>query len=162
MRICDIPHGEWLHLSKDDRRIITCQLSLFDGTPGTCRWCARPLSRNKDGSVSKVRRWCGQLCALAYSSNHAWGRAKQAVRQRDGETCQSCGSNSDQIDIQVHHIVPRRGRRSHRSCINHIDNLLCLCSQCHVWVTRHQQAARLRGGSDVFGWTELARLVSQS
>lgn len=74
-----------------DPMIIACGLSAFTGEPGTCRWCATPLPRKKDGGIAANRRWCTEACTLAFLPAHDWQQARLAALRRDQWTCQACG-----------------------------------------------------------------------
>jgi len=43
--------------------------------------------------------------------------------------------------LEVNHIVPRRGGGYHAGCHHHLDGLETLCHRCHATVTAHQQQA---------------------
>lgn len=63
---------------------------------------------------------------------HLKTRIRDIVIARDDSTCIKCGEKT--LHIEVHHIIPRAiGKDS----INDIDNLICLCKECHKKV--HEQ-----------------------
>lgn len=62
-------------------------------------------------------------------------------------------------EIQVHHIIPRNGGNHSNSCLNHHDNLVCLCHSCHTVASQYQQWARRYGYSDIIGLRELSALL---
>lgn len=74
-----------------DPMIVACDLSAFTGVPGTCRWCAKPLPRKKDGGVAGNRRWCSEPCTRAFLPLHDWQEARAGALRRDGWACQVCG-----------------------------------------------------------------------
>lgn len=120
---------------------------------GLCRGCETPLKRNRDGTVSKVRRWCSTDCAREVSRNHSWGDARYwAVYLNSGKRslhppgpCAHC-KQPIKGTPEVNHIAPRYGKGYGTGCWNHQSNLEVLCHDCHVAVTRKQRAARDRGG----------------
>jgi len=50
-------------------------------------------------------------------------KIKDRVKQRDGENCRNCGTNSN---LEVHHIVPVKVNGEHK-----MGNLATLCRKCH-------------------------------
>lgn len=46
-----------------------------------------------------------------------------------------------QVQLEVNHIAPRRGRGYGPGCHHHLDNLETLCKPCHVAVTNLQREA---------------------
>jgi len=63
---------------------------------------------------------------------HEWPAARREALERDGHTCQECGSTSD---LHVHHI--NGDGNDHR-----VENLRTLCRDCHR--ERHGTAPRSR------------------
>ena len=55
-------------------------------------------------------------------------RLKDVIRSRDNHRCYICSKNND---LHVHHIIPRVNGGTH-----HPDNLITLCSGCHVIIER--------------------------
>jgi predicted HNH restriction endonuclease len=47
------------------------------------------------------------------------------------EICQSCGSEGDELWLEVHHIIPVREFEIPEEA-NTMDNLILLCRGCHV------------------------------
>jgi 5-methylcytosine-specific restriction endonuclease McrA len=54
--------------------------------------------------------------------------------------CEDCGVpetrgreyfHAGAIHLEIHHIIPRNGKKASFSCLNHEDNLVCLCRDCH-------------------------------
>lgn len=70
-----------------------------------------------------------------------WQYVRRKVLQRDGYVCQLCGSRSR---LEVDHVVPlQEGGPSH------IDNLQCLCRNCHIAKTRRENGG---GAPDGGAW----------
>lgn len=68
----------------------------------------------------------------------SWDEQRQIALSRDSYECQSCGV--DQCRLHVHHKIPRA-----EGGTDHIDNLVCLCPDCHA--ERHgKQSCMLCGG----------------
>lgn len=92
--------------------------------------------------------------AGVYQRNHlpesirALARSEKQANDRAGKHLLN-GQGTLTHEIQIHHIHPVRGRRYGQSCLNHSDNLICLCDDCHKEVTRLQQKARYWGWPDV-------------
>ena len=68
---------------------------------------------------------------MLFSPRHYsnWSEAKRDTLLRDGERCIQCGSRGGQRRLHVHHI-DGSGRSDNEN--NSLDNLLTLCSRCHV------------------------------
>lgn len=78
--------------------------------------------------------------AVAYRglySTAQWKRARLAAIVRDNATCSNCGKVTGRVE--VHHKDPHRGDR--RKFFD-IDNLTCLCPDCHK---RFGRQSDLRG-----------------
>lgn len=115
-----------------DAFLLGCPLSTWDGNPKNCRWCNTPLT-------GRQKRWCSRACPDAISDNHSWTNAKKAARRRDRHACVNCGligrrhaHESPSLPIlQVHHLVPIRGRHNEPGCHHHLHTLRTLCTDCH-------------------------------
>lgn len=59
-----------------------------------------------------------------------WECTRASVRQRDGYTCQSCGTKESLSEHHVHHKIPFKQFASARKA-NALDNLVLLCANCH-------------------------------
>ncbi len=98
---------------------------------------------NKDKVNEQKREWSRRNSHKReeYRGNHRFGGNVQAVLERDNFQCQDCGMTQEQhiiifaTRLIIHHI-DRRGRR-HPNPNNDIDNLVCLCHECHTKV--HQK-----------------------
>jgi hypothetical protein len=57
-----------------------------------------------------------------------WQYLVEEVKDRDGYSCRNCGasSNSDDVELEVHHIVPNNIGGTHYK-----SNLATLCRKCH-------------------------------
>jgi len=51
----------------------------------------------------------------------------EAVRERDGNVCQKCGSTKA---LNGAHIF---GKKAHPATRHDVENGICLCWPCHVW-----------------------------
>jgi DEAD/DEAH box helicase domain-containing protein len=71
-----------------------------------------------------------------------WPRIRDAVRERDGYTCQVCGAPEGARAHHVHHKVPFRNFERPQDA-NRPENLLTLCPACHQ---RAETAVRVRSG----------------
>jgi len=69
------------------------------------------------------------------SGKPAWAqRLEQAVAERDEGLCINCKREA----VNIHHIIPRRGKRWSRK-IWREENMCCICHACHkdgqtVWM----------------------------
>lgn len=122
-----------------------------------CEWCDK--SRLVSPS-SANRRFCSAACGYAANSgqgsaqwqggitserakfdgSRGWVSAKKRVWDRDGSTCQRCGSRHDKSKrtFEVHHITPFR----YRDLRLELGNLILLCVGCHKWVHSKRNTER--------------------
>lgn len=70
----------------------------------------------------------GRVICRTYN---AWDIRRRLVWVRAGKRCERCGRGlADLHDVRVHHLVPRRMGGGFRD--DKLDNLQCLCWQCHL------------------------------
>lgn len=62
---------------------------------------------------------------------------REYILYRDNHTCQHCKGKSNDVILQVHHIIPRKEGGSDRP-----DNLLTLCKTCHE--NHHKSKIKLK------------------
>lgn len=55
--------------------------------PETCRRCAKPLPRRKDGKPRENAVWCSRECSDEFWRQHNWQAARNAAVKRDGGMC---------------------------------------------------------------------------
>ena len=97
---------------------------------------------------SKHPNWRGGPLVIQHQS--AWARLASSIRDRDGHKCKKCGkpeSGNGRKALEVHHIVPRRECLS-VEIANHPDNLISLCTSCHMlveWDGAQKRGTRRRG-----------------
>lgn len=77
-----------------------------------------------------------------------WTLIRDAVRQRDGFSCQVCGRPETDRQHDVHHKIPFRTFRDEsghvlREKANQLGNLLTLCQECHQ---KAESSLRMRTG----------------
>jgi 5-methylcytosine-specific restriction endonuclease McrA len=58
--------------------------------------------------------------------------AKQIAKLRDDFVCQKCGRRKPEVQIQGAHILTEKG---HGILAADPDNIVALCSSCHMWAT---------------------------
>lgn len=112
---------------------IKAQIELRNG-----RYCSKECRYN---AVSEQRKgennpnWIGG-CEQETWRGANWTRQKRKAKRRDNYTCKKCGSHFKQSsrELHVHHIVPFRLFDTDYESANQLDNLICLCSSCHVTV----------------------------
>jgi endogenous inhibitor of DNA gyrase (YacG/DUF329 family) len=101
-----------------------------------------------------IRKYCSNECKLDYAREngiHAgencnfwiggtdnyrgqnWNYQRSKARKRDNNTCKLCGKTKEENNknMTVHHIVPFRFFMNDYKKANDLDNLICLCSECH-------------------------------
>ena len=71
-----------------------------------------------------------------------WHAQRDRARQRDGFTCQVCGTPEQERAHDVHHKIPFRTFTSFEQA-NRLENLITLCPVCH---RRTELAVRVRSG----------------
>lgn len=64
----------------------------------------------------------------------AWDRRARHVRERDEYTCQLCGEQDSDRDLDVHHIIPVASGGT-----NDPVNLMSLCGSCHKTVETYTE-----------------------
>jgi 5-methylcytosine-specific restriction endonuclease McrA len=69
-----------------------------------------------------------------------WYSQREKARKRDNNTCQVCGKTIDEHDTNmiVHHKVPFRFFQNDYKKANDLDNLVCVCRNCHAKQESHQ------------------------
>lgn len=76
-------------------------------------------------------------------------KVRQAVLERDGFRCVSCGKSVHGSSFSIHHRIARKMGGTRRPWINMPGNLITLCGSgttgCHHWVESHRVQARAWG-----------------
>ena len=120
-------------------------------TPETLARVARQFGRSQIGSNN--HQWRGGR--WTYDGHHYganWSTQRRIAKRRDGYICQRCEKKFPikSPKLHVHHIVPFRtfnfipGENENYLQANRIDNLICLCEECHVIIeTTGRRASRL-------------------
>ncbi len=103
-------------------------------------WARQRNSESKRGPKNRMYgrggplnpRWNG---GKVYYYGPSWNSARNQARARDNYTCQYCGVTESELgkQLDVHHIRKFRlfGLSNHKQA-NQLDNLICLCSECHI------------------------------
>jgi hypothetical protein len=109
------------------------------------------------------RRFCGDVCRLAWFSRHfvgesspqwrggaidyygpSWDAARRATRERDNFRCRDCDVHESDLPerLSVAHVIPFRafGLERHEEA-NALSNLRSLCRPCHL-IFDHANGAR--------------------
>ena len=81
--------------------------------------------------------WAGGFDS--YRGKNWYGQRKKA-RTRDNNTCRICGklSNEQNVNMIVHYIVPFRFFLNDYKKANALENLVCVCHNCHAVQKSHQ------------------------
>lgn len=101
-----------------------------------------------DEEVVEALRESGLWTSDPNAYGPGWPAARDAARQRDRFTCQSCGLVESGRTHDVHHKVPFRSFTSAAEA-NRLDNLVTLCPACH---RRAEAAVRMRSGLAGLGY----------
>lgn len=125
-----------------------------DRCDGNCKWCNNPLPRNKDGKISKLRRWHAGCREISWP--FFWGGrvVYWELAQRNGEICAAC-KQPECRPLEVDHIVAlwmvdRDDPDAWKFWL--IANLQLLCERCHKAKSAREakmraKEKRLRGES---------------
>lgn len=132
----------------------------------TCDWCGDEVYKSPDDIQRADHNFCEKECMNLFLSDkyqkcgnpywrggydpeygYGWWEAREKALERDNHRCQSCGKEKEDIghNPDVHHIKPVRGF-DEKEDAHSLDNLICLCRQCH---------------SDVEGITERFKLLER-
>ena len=65
------------------------------------------------------------------------GSKRRRVLERDGGSCRNCGDSGGNVELEVHHIVPRNAGGTDR-----LTNLATLCTGCHSAVHDSQNVKK--------------------
>lgn len=95
-------------------------------------WFRGVVARDNAGVISTsdwvdqqpYKEFLGVVEMRDYPPDPEWEARRQAILERDGNTCQGCGDEGS--PLQVHHIVPLGAGGT-----NAKSNLIALCEQCH-------------------------------
>jgi len=69
--------------------------------PETCRKCATPLPRRKDGKPYRNRVWCSRECGDEFWVQHNWQAARRAAIERDGGLCVRRDLHEDPVTVEA-------------------------------------------------------------
>ena len=116
----------------------------------TCEMCGETYDRHK--SIAEQSRFCSLDCQGEWTSENLSGedhplwkggrlprsayggglhRLRDAVKERDGYTCQACGRNEGEVrQLDTHHIIPIRQFDSYHDA-HTLGNLVTFCTKCH-------------------------------
>jgi hypothetical protein len=108
-------YGEVLTVHRDHENVVWFR-------PVEARDNAGVISTGNSIESEPYKQFLGSVSMLDYPDD--WESKAQAIKQRDGYTCQGCG-NEDR-ELHVHHIVPLGAGGS-----NARSNLITLCDECH-------------------------------
>lgn len=74
----------------------------------------------------------------SYRGKNWYSQRKKAL-ERDNNTCAVCGKTAQEqgYDMIVHHIVPFRFFENDYQKANSLDNLICVCHNCHAKQESH-------------------------
>ena len=70
---------------------------------------------------------------------------KAKIKLRDGTHCVRCGDAAHTPDVHHRNARGMGGRDSHEWWINDHSNLLTLCQDCHRWIEKHRDEAKVHG-----------------
>lgn len=88
----------------------------------------------------KIKKYTGDWLETFYKSEE-WEQLRQIILMRDEYRCRVCGSD---VDVSVHHIVPRVFIKDVIFDIDSMDNLIVLCGACHPKADRKVEPTVMR------------------
>lgn len=126
-----------------------------------CEQCGKEVRKGKERQRRNKHNFCSSECSRQWmvenevytgENNHNWKGGSvdyygpnwheqaRLARQRDASKCQHCGKKSIKIGrrVDVHHVIPFRtfgyirNQNDNYKLANRLDNLICLCPQCHA------------------------------
>ena len=107
-------------------------------TKKTCsRACKYELERREGiRSGENCNFWHGGFDSYRGVS---WYHQRKLALERDNNTCAICGKTAEEqgYSMLVHHIVPFRFFENDHKKANSLDNLICLCHNCHAKQESH-------------------------
>lgn len=136
--LCDVADEIGVPKKRDITKIVECQNCNSE--------IKRAVSRANDG-----RNFCDRECyfewmragnlrdeSIERPPNYGpnWYKQRSKARERDNNTCQSCGMTSQEhkeacgMDLHVHHITPWHEFDDYERR-NRLENLITLCADCH-------------------------------
>lgn len=131
----EIESGQELERFQPNEVIIDgCIYYVLTGHEGTgrCFWCGGELK-------GKLKRYCyGHM--KEYYRHFGWPEARRWCCRRQEGICANCGTRPpesrsfDYYSLEVHHIVPLRGRKRDFSAFNIPWNLIGFCHECHKFI----------------------------
>lgn len=84
-----------------------------------CVVCGKPLTGRKT-------KYCSHECKRLYYAQFYWSVLKSLILERDNYTCKACGRRHPEVQLEVHHVIPKRYGGTDSA-----DNLITLCHECH-------------------------------
>jgi len=138
----------------------TCKHCMDKKKTVSCAWCGERIVRHNYLVAQHENNFCSKECSGEWRSenivgeNHPrykggtvlkmcrnWSPIREDVIERDSKQCVDCGMTRDEhidtfnMDLHVHHIVPRRefvaDTNQSIDDANEMDNLETLCATCH-------------------------------
>lgn len=106
---------------------IANRLGVTDSTVTMWRY-RHGIEANDPPSGPDHYAWKENPDSIDYGNN--WSTQRKAARDRDDDTCQICGKETNGRHLDVHHIRPIKSFDSPEDA-NTLDNLITLCRKCH-------------------------------
>lgn len=118
-----------------------CTACGSDGTPAWIPWTRLLLAILRPPTPLSFKAWRDEQWTDVWESadpalRASLRRAHDGYRERlmlpHQTALRELGEASKRAGIEVHHVIPCRGRHSIDGCWHHQDNLRSLCHDCHV------------------------------
>ncbi|NIN36654.1 MAG: hypothetical protein GTO60_16785 [Gammaproteobacteria bacterium] len=156
--ICGTPIYVKPHRHKRGKHPVTCShecklaLLQWGKTLVYCDYCGEEIHRKNSEVQKREHHFCNRSCMGKWQSKNKtgqnsnswkggyqpyygkdWVGNRRQAKQRDNNTCQSCGAHENSLDhtAEVHHIKPVR-LFDNPNDANQLDNLITLCRVCHI------------------------------
>jgi hypothetical protein len=96
---------------------ISNKTARVHGINPECKLDSPPLMERKYSAKRRIKY-------RQFLKSEYWMACRDLVLARDNYACQSCGGKTN---LQVHHLTYSH----HKDEMNHLDDLVTLCKQCH-------------------------------
>lgn len=94
--------------------------------PAQCGYCERIFTPRHSNQRFCSKECCNEARVVYKGLRLKWADLREFVLERDNYTCQDCGKQLADNELEVHHVVPLYSRGTNKE-----TNLVALCHKCH-------------------------------